>query len=94
MRDLRKQLDYVHQERFGDRRQRVRKKDKCGKPTPAEPGCLEEKSKYDGTDDTLRTGSVDNNRPQEQPDKPRRERDLFNLPDSYKRMGIIGDPVG
>ena len=71
----------------------MRKKDKCGKPTPAEPGCLEEKSKYDGTDDTLRTGSVDNNRPQEQPDKPRRERDLFNLPDSYKRMGIIGDPV-
>lgn len=31
-RDLREQLDYAHQERFGDRRQRVRKKMRSGEP--------------------------------------------------------------
>ena len=93
VRDLREQLDYAHQERFGDRRQRVRKKDKSGKPAPTEPDRQEVNDGYDGTDDTLRTDSVDANRPQERPDKPRRERDLSNRPDSYKRMGVVGDPV-
>lgn len=51
VRDLREQLDYAHQERFGDRRQHVRKKDKSGKPAPAEPDRQEEKKGYDGTDD-------------------------------------------
>ena len=92
-RDPREQLDYAHQERFGDRRQRVRKKTRSGEPEKPEPDREKEKGDYDGTDDTLRTGSVDANRPQERPDKPRRERDLSNRPDSYKRMGVVGDPV-
>lgn len=36
---------------------------------------------------------MDDNRLQEQPDKPRRERDQSNCPDSYKRMGVVGDSV-
>lgn len=91
--DLREQLDYAHQERFGDRRQRVRKKDKSGNTALTEVDRQEENDGYDGTDDTLRTDSVDANRPQERPDKPLVERDLSNRPGSYKRMGVIGDPV-
>ena len=91
-RALQERLDYARQEKFGDRRQRVRKKDQSGKAVPPEPDRQDEQDGYDGTDDTLRTDSVDANRPQEHPDKPRVERDLSNRPDSYKRMGVIGDP--
>ena len=68
------------------------KKGKSGKPAPTESDRQDEQDGYDGTDDTLRTDSVDANRPQEHPDKPRVERDLYNLPDFYKRMGVVGDP--
>ena len=48
--NLQEQLDYARQEQFGDRRQRLRERDKSGKPTPAEPDRQDEKDKYDGTD--------------------------------------------
>ena len=49
-RNLQEQLDYARQEQFGDRRQRLRERDKSGKPAPAEPDRQDEKDKYDGTD--------------------------------------------
>lgn len=93
VRDLEERLDCAYQELYGDRRQRVRKKARSGEPGKPEPDREKEKGDYDGSDDTLRTDSVDVNRPQKRPDKPRMERDLSNRPDSYKRMGVVGDPV-
>ena len=92
-RNLQEQLDYARQEQFGDRRQRVRKKDKSGKDAPAEPDRQDEKDKYDGTDDTLRTDSVDNNESRNEVALPRKERDLSNRPDGYKTMGVAGEPI-
>ena len=86
-RNLQEQLDYARQEQFGDRRQRVRKKDKSGKDAPAEPDRQDEKDKYDGTDDTLRTDSVN------EPALPKKGRDLGNRPDGYKTMGVAGERV-
>ena len=93
VRNLQEQLDYARQEQFGDRRQRVRKKDKSGKDAPAEPDRQDEKDKYDGTDDTLRTDSVDNNESRNEAALPRKERDLSNRPDGYKTMGVAGEVV-
>ena len=42
--NLQEKLDYARQEQFGDRRQRLRKKDKSGKPAPAESDCHDEKN--------------------------------------------------
>ena len=92
-RNLQEQLDYARQEQFGDRRQRVRKKDKSGKDAPAEPDRQDEKDKYDGTDDTLRTDSVDNNESRNEAALPRKERDLSNRPDGYKTMGVAGEAI-
>ena len=88
---LQEQLDYARQEKFGDRRQRVMKKDKSGKPTPPEPDRQDEQDGYDGTDRTLRTDSVDRNISQNEPAHPKKERDLSNRPDSYKRIEIAGE---
>ena len=90
---LREKLDYARQEKFGDRRQRVLKKDKSGKPAPSEPDRQDEQDGYDGTDDTLRTDSVDNNESRNEPDLPKKERDLSNRPDGYKTMGVAGEPI-
>ena len=92
-RNLQEQLDYARQEQFGDRRQRVRKKDKSGKDAPAEPDRQDEKDKYDGTDDTLRTDSVDNNESRNEPALPKKGRDLGNRPDGYKTMGVAGEAI-
>lgn len=50
---LQEKLDYANQERFGDRCQRINPKSK-----KSAPDRKKEKDDYDGTDDTLRTGSV------------------------------------
>lgn len=57
---LQEQLDYARQERFGDRRQRVREKSESGGPVEPEPDREDEKDGFDGTESTLRTDSVDN----------------------------------
>ncbi len=44
---LQEQLDYARQEQFGDRRQRLRKKDQSGKPAAAESDRLDEKNDND-----------------------------------------------
>ena len=91
--NLQEKLDYARQEKFGDRRQRVRKKDQSGKAVPPEPDRQDENDGYDGTEGTLRTGSVDKNESQVQSVSSKKERDLSNRPDSYKRMCVSGEPV-
>lgn len=90
---LQEQLDYAKQERFGDRRQKVRKKMQSGEPENPAPDREDEKEGFDGTRGTLRTGSVDNNLSHDVPQSPKQERDLSHRPDEYSRMGLAGDPI-
>ena len=85
---LQEKLDFANQERFGDRRQRINPKAK-----KSASDRQKEKDDYDGTDDTLRTDSVDNNESRNEPALPRKERDLGNRPDGYKTMGVAGEPI-
>ncbi len=85
---LQEKLDYANQERFGDRRQRIKPKSK-----KAAPDRQKEKDDYDGTDDTLRTDSVTGNKPQEAKESSGKERDLSNRPDGYKTMGVAGESI-
>ena len=86
IKSLQERLDYVNQERFGNRRQRIKSKAKTG-----DSDRNKEKDDYDGTDDTLRTDSVDHAPSQEVKESSRKERDLSNRPDGYKRMGVVGE---
>ena len=83
---LREKLDFANQERFGERRQRINSK---GKKSDSDR--QKEKDDYDGTDDTLRTDSVDNNESRKEPALPKKERDLSNRPEGYKTMGVAGE---
>lgn len=53
-----------------------------------DPDRQKEKDDYDGTDDTLRTDSVDHAQSQEIKEPPKKERDLLNRPNGYKTMGV------
>ena len=85
---LQEKLDFANQERFGDRRQRINPKAKQNASDRQK-----EKDDYDGTDDTLRTDSVDNNESRNEPALLRKERDLSNRPDGYKTMGVAGEAI-
>ena len=85
---LQEKLDFANQERFGDRRQRIH-----SKAEKSASDRQKEKDDYDGTDDTLRTDSVDNNESRNEPALPKKERDLGNRPDGYKTMGVSGEVV-
>ena len=87
-RSLQEKLDFANQERFGDRRQRINSKSK-----KSASDRQKEKDDYDGTDDTLRTDSVDNNESRNDGALPRKERDLGNRPDGYKTMGVSGEAI-
>ena len=84
IKSLQEKLDYAHQERFGDRRQKIKSKAK-----PGDSDRRKEKDDYDGTDDTLRTDSVGHAPSQEVKESSKKERDLSNRPDGYKRMGVV-----
>ena len=88
IKSLQEKLDYAHQERFGDRRQKIKSKAK-----PGDSDRRKEKDDYDGTDDTLRTDSVDHAPSQEVKESSKKERDLSNRPDGYKRMGVVGEAI-
>lgn len=85
---LQEKLDFANQERFGDRRQRIN-----SKAEKSAPDRQKEKDDYDGTDDTLRTGSVTENTPQEVKESSGKERDLSNRPAGYKTMGVSGESI-
>ena len=86
IKSLQEKLDYAHQERFGDRRQKIQSKAKT-----SDSDRRKEKDDYDGTDDTLRTDSVGHAPSQEVKESSKKERDLSNRPDGYKRMGVVGE---
>lgn len=85
---LQERLDFANQERLGDRRQRISSKAK-----KSDPDRQKEKEDYDGTDDTLRTDSATENKPQEVKESSGKERDLSNRPECYKTMGVAGESV-
>ena len=82
IKSLQERLDYAHQERFGDRRQKIQSKAKT-----SDSDRRKEKDDYDGTDDTLRTDSVGHVPSQELKEPSGKDRDLSNRPDGYKTMG-------
>ena len=86
IKSLQERLDYAHQERFGDRRQKIKSKAKTG-----DSDRNKEKDDYDGTDDMLRTDSVDHVQSPEVKEPSGKERDLSNRPDGYKTMGVAGE---
>ena len=86
IKSLQEKLDYAHQERFGDRRQKIQSKAKTG-----DSDRNKEKDDYDGTDDTLRTDSVGHVPSQELKEPSGKDRDLSNRPDGYKTMGVAGE---
>ncbi len=85
---LQEKLDFANQERFGDRRQRIHSKAK-----KSASDRQKEKDDYDGTDDTLRTDSVTENKPQEVKESSGKGRDLSNRPAGYKTMGVVGEAI-
>ena len=93
VKSLQEKLDYANQERFGDRRQKVRKKTSDDKPERPDSDREREKEDYDGTDGTLRTDSVDDSQSRDAKEYAKKERDLSNRPDGYKTMGVVGEPV-
>lgn len=90
---LQEKLDYSNQERFGDRRQQVRNRTTGGDLERSESDRENEKDKFDGTADSLSTDSVDSASSGKDTDKSKKDRDLSNRPDEYKKMGVVGDPV-
>ena len=88
IKSLQERLDYAHQERFGDRRQKIKSKAKTGGSDRQK-----EKDDYDGTDDTLRTDSVDHAPSHDAKEPSGKERDLSNRPDGYKKMGVAGESI-
>ena len=86
IKSLQEKLDYAHQERFGDRRQKIQSKAKT-----SDSDRRKEKDNYDGTDDTLRTDSVGHVPSQELKEPSGKDRDLSNRPDGYKTMGVAGE---
>ena len=58
IRSLRERLGQANEERYGERRQRVRKKEPSGETEKPEPDRNDEKDDFDGTEGSLRTDSV------------------------------------
>ena len=69
-RKLDQQLKYAQKNKFGDKRQNARKDEKKEEDTDRE----EEKNKFDGTDGTVSTKSVQENPVEERPVKEKKER--------------------
>ena len=86
-------LDYANEQLFGDRRQKVKSKTPKSNSAKADSDRQKEKDDYDGTDDTLRTDSVDQTPSKEVKEPSKKERDLSNRPDGYKTMGVAGEAI-
>ena len=93
IRSLQERLDQAKEERYGKKRQHVRKKDPSGETEKPEPDRNEEKGDFDGTEGTLRTDSVDGACPQAASEASKPGRDLSNRPDTYKCTGVAGTPL-
>ena len=87
-RSLRERLGQANEERYGEKRQRVRKKNDSGEVEKPEPDRNDEKDEFDGMEGSLRTGSVDDGCPPSASAAPKQERDQSNRPDTYERTDI------
>ena len=93
MRNVTVRIGQANEERYGEKRQRVRKKNDSGEVEKPEPDRNDEKDDFDGTEGSLRTDSVDTGYPRAESAAPQQERDLSNRPDTYKRTGVAGTPL-
>ena len=85
---LDEQLKYANANRFGDKRQKVKKdSDKTDNPDRNK-----EKEDFDGTDDTLCTDSVNQDKGNQDNKPDKKERDLSNRPEKYNTMCVQGKP--
>ena len=85
---LDERLKYANANRFGDKRQKVKKDaDKTD-----EPNRNKEKEDFDGTDDTLCTDSVNQDKGIQEKNPDKKERDLSNRPEKYNTMCVQGKP--
>ena len=87
-RSLRERLGQANEERYGEKRQRVRKKGPSGETEKPEPDRNDEKGDFDSTEGSLRTDSVDTGCPRAESAAPKQERDQSNRPDTYERTYI------
>ena len=81
-------LKQANADRFGDKRQKVKKEQGKGE----EPDRNKEKDDFDGTDDTLRTDSVIQASEVQVAHTAKKERDLTNRPETYNTMRVQGEP--
>ena len=88
-RKLDQQLRYAQKNKFGDKRQKARKDGDKKDDVDRE----EEKDRFDGTDGTVSTKSVQGNPVEERPVNEKKERDLSNRPEKYDTMSVEGAPV-
>ena len=93
LKSTQEKLAYANEQLFGDKRQKVKSKPSKGKSDKADSDRQKEKDDYDGTDDTLRTDSVDQNPSGEVKEPSGKERDLSNRPEGYKTMGVAGEAI-
>ena len=93
LKSTQEKLDYANQQLFGDKRQKVKSKTSKAKSDNTDSDRQKEKDGFDGTDDTLRTDSVDNAKSQEVKECSKKERDLSNRPEGYKTMGVSGEVI-
>ena len=85
---LDEQLKYANANRFGDKRQKVKKdSDKTDNPDRNK-----EKEDFDGTNDTLCTDSVNQDKGNQDNKPDKKERDLSNRPEKYNTMRVQGKP--
>ena len=88
---LREQLKSARKNRFGSKRQSVKKDDSARDDDPVDRE--KEKDGFDGTDESLDTRSVsDPDARESRPSSPN-PRDLSNRPETYRTMGVNGTPV-
>ena len=88
---LREQLKSARKNRFGSKRQSVKKNDSARDDDPVDRE--KEKDGFDGTDESLDTRSVsDPDARESRPSSPN-PRDLSNRPETYRTMGVNGTPV-
>ena len=88
---LREQLKSARKNRFGSKRQSVKKDDSARDDDPVDRE--KEKDGFDGTDESLDTRSVSDPDVRESRPSSPNPRDLSNRPETYRTMGVNGTPV-
>ena len=88
---LKEQLKSARKQRFGSKKQSVKKDDSGSDDDPVDRE--NEKDGFDGTDESLDTRSIPESEPQESHPSSPNPRDLCNRPETYRTMGVNGTPV-